>query len=457
MNAVDQALKYLENNDLDSRIIKDLISEHSHRRGEMVKAYERYKGSKYGVPIFSRDFTDRKKVNNKLNNDFFSEIIDIKVGYFSGEPISYNLPKEAEERQADLLRVFHTANNIPDLDAETSKMAAICGYGARLLYIDRDGQERVMNVDPWECIFITDMSINEPQYSMRYYKVQVNDGDNRKERWRVEWYDNVNVTTYTESAAGKYVMDESKPHLFDGVPLIGFPNNEELLGDGEKVTELIDAYDRSLSDVNSEVEQFRLAYMYFKGFSVEPYEDENGNMVDPLELVKRTGGFEIPEDGEVGFITKMLEDNIIENHLDRVENNIYRFSKTPNFADEAFAGSQSGEARKYKMLPFENKCVTTERKFTKSLREMFKVLSTAWAKKGIVIDPNDIEMVFTRNFPLDLRYEAEIQQKLRGHVSEMTRLSLFSAVEDPEKEKEAMDEEQTVNLDEPVMDDEPTE
>jgi len=455
MNAVEYALKELIKTDgeVNSQIIKDLISDNTEDRARLVRLYERYKGSRYGVPVLTRQFDDKSKVNNKLNNDYFGEIIDIKVGYFAGEPISYSLPKESEQRQVDMLEYFRQVNNVSDLDAETAKMAAICGYGARLLYIDRDGKERVMNVDPWECIFITDMSINEPQYAMRYYPVKVKQGSEVKERWRVEWYDNNTVTYFIQSATGEYVLDEEgqKQHLFDGVPLVGFPNNEELIGDAENVVNLIDGYDNTMSDVNSEIEQFRMAYMYFKGFSVDE---------ETLQKAKRTGGFEIPEgqDYDIGFITKNLNAAYpVDNHLKQVSQNIYKFSKTPDFLDEAFAGSQSGEARKFKMLPFENKCATTERKFHASLRQMFKVLATAWAKKGVSIEYTDIDMVFTRNFPLDLLHEAEIQEKLRGQVSELTRLSLFSAVEDPEAEKEAMDEEQTVNLDEPVMDDEPTE
>jgi len=441
MSAIEEALKHLirTNGDVTSNIINDLIKDHSPDRERMARLYERYKASSYGVPILTREFLDRKKVNNKLANDFFGEVIDIKVGYFAGEPISYTIDKETEnhEKATEALKKFKQVNNVPDMDAETTKMASICGHGARLCYIDRDGQERAMNVDPWECIFITDMSINEPQYAMRYYKIT----DNGKERWRVEWYDNTYITYYVQSDTGQFIVDETEPqrqHFFDEVPLMGFPNNEECIGDAEKVLSLIDGYDRTLSDVSSEIEQFRLAYMAFYG--VEPDEET-------IERARRTGAFGLDAEGKIEFITKDLNDQIIENHLDRVGNNIYRFSKTPNFADEAFAGSQSGEARKYKMLPFENKCVTSERKFTAGLRQMFKVITSAWVKKGVSVDYTDIEMTFTRNFPLDLRYEAETQQMLKGLVSEKTRLSLFSGVEDPEAEIEEMEAEQVVDLD----------
>jgi len=53
--------------------------------------------------------------------------------------------------------------------------------------------------------------------------------------------------------------EEPKEHMFDYVPVIEFPNNEERLGDAEKVLRPHRwAYDRTMSDVNSEIEQFRL-------------------------------------------------------------------------------------------------------------------------------------------------------------------------------------------------------
>jgi len=449
MDAVEYALQQLKKlkGEVTSEIIKDLIKDHAPDRERMIGLYERYKASRYGVPVLTRQFEDRNKVNNKLDNDYFGEIVDTKVGYFAGEPISYMLDKEAEnhDRNAEIIKQFRERNNIPDLDAETTKMAAICGYGARLCYIDRGGQVKVMNVDPWEAI-------------LRYYKVKVKETGSVRtgqrgtkeysERWRVEGYDDTYVTFWIETGKGEFMQDAEpqRAHLFDGVPLIGFPNNEEHQGDAEKVLNLIDGYDNTLSDVNSEIEQFRLAYMAFYGY--EPDEET-------LRKAKRTGAFGLGEEGKIEFITKQMQDTVIENHLDRIEKNIYRFAKTPNFTDEAFAGSQSGEARKFKMLPFENKCITTERKFKAALRQMFKVISTAWAKKGIAVDYTQIDMQFTRNFPLDILYESEATMNLKGLVSEKTRLSMLSFIEDPEAEKEAMDEdmEGMVDLDVPVGDD----
>lgn len=443
MGAMEEALQHLTalHGSVTSQIIKDLIEEHAPKRQQMIKQYERYKASKQGPPIFQREFKDKDKVNNKLNNAFDAEIIDTKVGYFIGHPISYVVDEKSGARLAHgTVEEFFVRNNIEDLDSETVKMAAICGYGARLLYIDKQGKERVMNAKPWECIFITDRSINEPQFALRYYDITVKEGDKRSQRKRVEWYDESEVTFYIENESGDFVLDDTeeknpRPHLFEGVPLIGFPNNEEMQGDAEKVYELIDAYDRTLSDVNSEIEQLRLAYLVKKGVPSSP---------DELEKIKRTGIFELlDKEDDVYFVTKELNDAIIEHHLDRLEQNILRFAKSVNFGDEQFAGNITGVAMKYKLMALENKCITAELKMKAALRQQFKLLCSAWAKKELAgaDDYLKISFTFTRNLPANIQEEATTTAALKGMVSEETRLSLLSFVKDPKAELEKMQQE----------------
>ena len=429
-----------------SDIIKDLIADHAPKRAKMLSLYNRYKTD--DLPILNREFEDPNKINRKLNNSFDSEIVDTKVGYFIGYPISYQVDKEkpnADKADATL-QDFALRNSIDDLDSETVKMATICGYAARLLYIDRNGQERAMNVNPWEVILVYDRSIDEPQFALRYYDIAVKTGKEEVTRTRVEWYDDTTITYYLENEKGEYVLDVSEPvnpqpHLFDLVPVIVFPNNEEQQGDAEKVLNLIDAYDRTMSDVNSEIEQFRLAYMAFYGY--DPDEAT-------LSMARYTGAFGLDEKGEgvgIEFITKDMNDTAIENHLNRLEGNIMRFGKSVNMTDESFASNLSGVAIRYKLMALENKCITMERKMTAALRQQFKVLATAWAKKGIPVDYTNIFFQFKRNLPVNLLDEAQTTVQLRGHVSERTRLSQLSFVDDVEWELEEMDKDNEGRLD----------
>jgi SPP1 family phage portal protein len=444
MNEILAELKALHGQ-VTSQIIADLIDMHQSDRNRMIHLYRRYKALDDGVPIFSREVAEYETINHHLNNDFFGEIVDTKVGYFMGIPITYGISHEADNYEAkdETIQDFIHYNLIEDLDSETAKMAAICGLGSRLLYIDVEGRERAMNVPPWETIFVYDRSIQEAQYALRYYPIGVvppDPGGEPTERIRVEWYDQTHVTFYIQDDQGNYVLDDTepinpRPHMFDGIPLVAFTNNEEQQGDAEKVLSLIDAYDRALSDQNSEIEAYRAAYMLFYGFEVDE---------ETLSEIKRTGAFGIPtvQDGsKVEFLTKDLNDQYTEKHLDRLEQNILRFGKSVNFGDEHFAGNISGVAMKFKMFALESKCMIAERKFTAALQKQFDLLTSVWAKKGLAFDQRDITYQFKRNFPLNMLDEAQTNATLKGLVSEKTRLSLLSFVEDPEEELQAMEQE----------------
>ncbi|MDA2124254.1 phage portal protein [Bacillus cereus] len=433
-----------QNGEPTSKLLKKIIDEFEPLKQRMINRYERYKASEKGVPIFTREFKgdgNKDKVNNKLNNDFFSEIIDTKIGYMFGLPVSYSLDHEDDE-VLKRIQDFLKANHIEDADAETGKFASICGYGARLLYHDKEGIEKVMNIKPYEAIFLTNSSVAEPSYAIRCYPIKVIDGDDFKDGYKVEFYNETNIIEYTGEDLDKLQETNRIPNLYKGVPLIGFPNNEELQGDVDKAIALIEGYDRSFSDVNSEIEQFRLAYMIFKGVDIDDA---------TIKKLKQTGALDVGENGEASFLTKDLNDNILEHHLDRLEKNICRFTKHVNLSDESFGGNLTGVAIRYKLLALETKSGTLEMKFTKSLRQQFKLLFDAWnlrSNKG-ELDYLCMTFQFTRNLPANLADEADVQSKLQGLVSEETRLSMLSVVSDPKAEIQKMQEEEadSMNLD----------
>lgn len=435
-------------------IVSEIINAHKKDHDRMINLYNRYRVDKNGPAIFNRsaiEYTPLNgsgvlrlddKVNNQLNNAFDADIVDTKIGYMFGHPISYNVDKKNEAWETEV-KNFLLRNNVEDIDAEWGKIATICGYAGRLTYIDKEGQLRIENIDPWEVVFLG-KDITEPEYSLRYYSI-----DNIE---YAEFYDETYVYFFS-SEKGKYTMMEQKPHLFDYNPLFGVPNNKELKGDAEKVLSLIDAYDRTLSDVSNEIEQYRLAYLILRGMGLDD---------DQIEELKKTGVFQLfDEKDDVKYLTKDINDALIEHHLDRLEENILRFAKSVNFSDEQFAGNISGVAMKFKIMALENKCIVMERKMTAALRYQFKLLCSAWAKKGICSKEDYLKVWFSfkRNLPVNLLDEAQTTAALRGHVSEKTRLSLLSFVDDVDYEIEEMrKEEEEMNL-EPlggVEEDEPT-
>lgn len=249
-----------------------------------------------------------------------------------------------------------------------------------------------------------------------------------------KWYE------YRSGSEAKGKLGEPKEfkHVFDYCPMWGYENNEELIGDAEAVIRAIDGYDRTVSDVNSEIEAFRLAYLAF--FGVEPPNEEEETSFT------ETGVFYFRADGDAkqsaAFLTKTLNDTAVENHLNRLREDIHEFSRTPNMRDEAFGGTISGEAAKYKMNSLENKTATYERKFRSSTYRMFELLGSSLGKKKINIDAYKVKMTFTRNFPQNLVTESEIQKNLKGIVPDEIRLALFSPIENVQEAMDLMAEEQ---------------
>ncbi|OHX39241.1 phage portal protein [Cytobacillus oceanisediminis] len=427
--------EYIDKNGIDAKTVLEIIDAHKKDRDRMINLYKRYKADPDGPKIFSRTAAEYEnfetggnirrlddKVNNRLNNAFDADIVDTKIGYMFGHPISYEA-----DRQNDLLKKeladFLLRNNAEDNDSEYGKMAAICGYAARLAYIDKEGFERIKNIDPWEVVFLGD-DLHEPDYSLWYYY--------RDEEVFAEFYDDTNIYFFKSNQGGQYGLYDEKPHMFEYDPLFGVANNKELKGDAEKVLTLIDAYDRTLSDASNEIEQYRLAYLILKGMGADE---------EFLANLKKNGVFELfGKEDDVRYLTKDINDALIEHHLDRLEENILRFAKSVNFSDESFGGNVTGVAMKYKLMALENKCITMERKFASSLRYQFKVLFSAWAKrKGFrKEDYLNVYFGFKRNLPANINDEALTSKELKGLVSEKTRLSLLSFVDDAEWELEEM-------------------
>lgn len=439
----------IETNGMTPELLNKIIEKHRPNAIYNKHLHDRYKAVGHALPIFTRDprfEEDKDAINNKINNDFFGEIIDVKTGYFAGNPIGYSYSASTEaledtggevavDEAAKTLTDFTVRNNMYDADMEATKLAATCGYTGRLMYIDAEGNERIMIIPPYETIILSDTDISEPAYAIRYYEVEdINDNKS----YVAEFYDSVSVTYY-KGDIGSMVLDDTrpaKPHLFDYCPLQGIANNGEYLGDAEKVLALIDAYDRTMSDVSNEIESFANAYMVYENVQIEDDEIAKSQKSGAIKFF--SGGM----GGKVYFLTKDVNDNFVQNHLNRTEDNIYRFSKTPNLGDETF-GTASGVALKFKITGLETKCGMFQAKMQSAGTYMFKVLASSWRKKQIAFDPLQVVMDFKRNFPLDLLSEAQAVSALLGAgLPKRTAFGQLSFVDDVEEIMQLIEEEQ---------------
>jgi SPP1 family phage portal protein len=278
---------------------------------------------------------------------------------------------------------------------------------------------------------------NVPEYALWFYdRIEFTNGE--KTVHMCELYDKESVYTYRKD--GSWIKIDEIPHLFSGVPLFIIENNSERLGDFEKAVELINAYDKALSDVSSEMEQLRLAYAIIKGARLD---DET------VEKMKQTGILPIDKDGSFEFVEKQLDSESIKLLLSEIRRNIFLFCKSVDFS-EVLAGDIRVLGWQTKLMPLENKAKIAERKMISALRYQYDLLTQYWAQfDGVSIDVNDMNWIFTRNIPKDIEGEARSLQMLTGVVDRETALSLMSFIDNPKEVIERMEAEMPpVNLDE---------
>lgn len=439
-------IEAIDENGITDGLLNHIITKHAANRAYNWNLHKRYEALDGKVPIFLREprFDEENPVNNKVNNDFLGEIVDFKTGYFAGKPFGYTYAdskeskedtggEELRDRAAKELSDFVARNNLYDVDMEITKFAAIAGYAGRMFYYDTDGHERCMALPSYETIILSETSMMEPKYGIRYYKTV---GLGGEEIWKAEFDDGKTIRFYEGNYGGLYeVPEKAIPNLYGYCAIQGIPNNSELLGDAEKVMELIDAYDRVISDTNNEVESFANAYMAF----------ENVNMSDEeIRKGQKSGAFQYytgTTSGGIHFVTKNINDAFVEHHLDRLEDNIYKYSKTPNLEDDAF-NTASGIALKFKLTGLETKCGMFQAKMQTAGVYMFKLLGSSWGKKQIAIDPLQCYITFKRNFPIDTNSEAmAVQSLINAGVPKRVAFAELSFVDDVEELMQLIEEE----------------
>lgn len=425
---------------ITSKMLKELVNEHRSGRGQDVASFEaRYKQQQ--LPIQTRIVKNPNKVDERIPNDFFSDIIDTKQGYMGNE-VTVEL-EDGEDGQNKVLHDFHILNDSVDQNSEMVKSAARDGVGYRLLYVPEGRNEvRLKQIPASEVVLFKDASLDVTTFALRYWYVEdityAGAIRNVNKRTVVEWYDAEYITYYIDDGRGEYVIDSTKgkegqqPHLFDGVPVIEFRNNEEGIGEAEKVINLIDAYDTITSATVSEIEQFRLAYMLAKDI---------GGEVDNelLKTLEQTGIFPVGPNGDVKFITKDLAIEGVKTILDELRVNIYQFARSIDLSKD-YGGDLRVIGWQVALLNLENSCKVTERKFKRGLREQYRLVTQKWAEWGKQIDYLDLTFSFTRNFPKDTGSEAKTLLDLVSTISRKSAYELMSFIDDPEAELEAVKE-----------------
>ena len=299
-----------------------------------------------------------------------------------------------------------------------------------LVYQDEESNTRIIKLKPEDVITVyKNSSTKEAEYKIRLYKISTEDTD-KTTLWaevyskdKIEVFKQVDSTVQGAQGKSGFVWDHDEPHIYGRIPIITLYNNEEEMSDLEKIETLVNDYDRVMSDISDEFEAFRNAYLVIKDMVM------NG---DSLQKLKEEGIVEVTDSGDMRFVTKEIQTDALNSHLERLERNIHKFAQVPDLSDENFASNLSGVAIRFKLFGLETKCIIKERKMDKAIRQLLEVLSVPIrVKTGKEIDLRQVKIEFSRNIPMNITEIVDTVCKLEGKVDKETLLALLPFVDDP--------------------------
>jgi SPP1 family phage portal protein len=253
----------------------------------------------------------------------------------------------------------------------------------------------------------------------------------------VEVYDARETRVYqADQAFAGFTLLDYKPNFYGQVPITVFSLNREWESIFDKVITLQDAYNTLLSAEVDDFQAFCDAYLVLEG--IDDIDE------DSLHLMKTNRVLALPDGGKASFLYKTISDTQVENMLDRIENSIRKISATPDFTDSSF-GTQSGVAIRYKLINFENKASKIEKLMTKALQRRIELICSILSISDGEEIWRDIQIIFTRNLPVDYQDLSSMINQLRGLVSNKTLISQLPFVTDVDAEMDAVAEQNEAN------------
>lgn len=403
---------------LNSFIVKnDRFTQSKYKK--LQDAYEgKYK-------IFTLPKKPAWKPDNRLAVNFAAYITDTFSGYVQGVPakVTSDDPGVAE-------RVSETNENIGFAEQLSTAVEAALIYGRSylMLYEDEQGDIGLASTDPTESFIIYDDGIRQrPLYFVRTYY----DVDRRRHGSISDGYGTIR---YFDFGAGLTWTGEES-HGFAGVPAVEISTSTIRQGIFEGVLNLIDAFNKMLSEKANDVDAFADAYLKILGADI-----------DEKTMVKLRSNRVISLKGKgardvvVDFLARPSADGTQENLLNRLYELIFVTSMVVNISDDKFA-TASGIALRYKMQPMTNMAGRFNARLTKSLRQLYKLIGSDPVSDMNPDDYKQIQIKYTLNLPANLLDEAQTAGAMSGITSRRTQLQVLSIVPDPDAEMEQIEKE----------------
>ena len=373
---------------------------------------------------------DPWKPDNRLVINYAKYIVDTFSGYQIGVPVKIT---HDEDVATEFIDKFRKINDMEDTEFELAKMSDIFGHAFIYVYQDEAGNTRATYNSPVNMFILHDNTIEEkPLFAVRY---AINAGEATGYGQVITASEIIDITVQNGGSVG---FGERTPHIYGRLPVVELIENEERQGIFDSVRTLINALNKAASEKANDVDYFADAYLKIVGVELKDGMADQIRENRIFNLWKNGGDGTLPD---VGFLEKPNSDTTQENLITLLKESIFAVSMVANLSEEDF-GNASGTALAFKLQAMDNLAKMKDRKMQSAFNRLYEIVFNM----PMASVPSDgwtgIKYKFTRNVPRNILEESQIVAQLSGQVSDATKLSVLSIVDNPQDELEKMKKEE---------------
>ena len=370
------------------------------------------------------------KPDNRLVINYAKYIVDTFSGYQIGVPVKIT---HDEDVATDFIDKFRKINDMEDTEFELAKMSDIFGHAFIYVYQDEAGNTRATYNSPVNMFMVHDNTIEEnPLFAVRY---AFNAGEATGCGQVITASEIIDITVQHGGSVG---FGERTPHIYGRLPVVELIENEERQGIFDSVKTLIDALNKAASEKANDVDYFADAYLKIVGVELKDGMADQIRENRIFNLWKNGGDGTLPD---VGFLEKPNSDTTQENLITLLKESIFAISMVANLSEEDF-GNASGTALAFKLQAMDNLAKMKDRKMQSAFNRLYEIVFNVPMASVPSDGWTDIKYQFTRNVPRNILEESQIVAQLSGQVSDATKLSVLSIVDNPQDELEKMKKEE---------------
>lgn len=457
---------------VSSQIIRNLITSFktSAKFKNMLQGQKYYKGkhdilkkqlNKYYVfdPVTKQQVekTNSNKSNMKLPHKFHTKLVNQKISYILGKPISITCSKDDEKKTISDAVWESLGIKFENLIKNKAKDASNCGLAWIHPEYDKNGKLVFKSYPATEIIPIYDPETEtELRGIIHFYKL-IDVPNNNEERIYVEYWTDKEARFYIETRQGEtsiFVEDVSRPRqdyhyiteIFDNtlnevidvqkhnwgkVPFIKIANNEEETTDLEDIKGLIDAYDLIDSNYVNTVEDLKEIIWLINGYGAE-------DVLALIEAIKVNGVARNNDaTGSIDAKTIAIPYEAREALLKKIKEHIYEFGRGVDTSNrDVVAQAPSGVALEFLYNDLDLKADDIIPWLRIAIYEILWYVIDDLQRAGKIgkeITPFDFEITFNKTRIFN---EIELMTYLSNDtlLSTLTKLKLHPKIQDADAE-----------------------